>query len=273
MNATTVTAELPRMRMASRWSHRLVGAELLKLRKRRGLLAATVVLTIVPVVVAYIVLVALHVADPAKYGPAGGVENFTGSVNLLGAFTIVAAILIGATVGTGDLGSGVFRELVVTGRSRLALFVARIPAGLGFVLAAVGLAFAFAVAASNLLAGSLEGPGAQLVFDSAGWLALEASLVFVIALGVSSLVGSRGTSIGVLLGFQLVAMPLLLQVGALGVVREGLVGAAIERFEPLAVLGRPPVVSMSAAAAVLAVVAWTIVPLALGAWRTCTRDA
>ena len=95
----------------------------------------------------------------------------------------------------------------------------------------------------------------------------------MIALGVSSLVGSRGTSIGILLGFQLVAMPLLLGFGALGVLREGLVAAAIERFEPSSVLGHPPAVAMSATAAVVTVVAWTLVPLALGAWRTCTRDA
>lgn len=272
MNATTVPAELPRIRTTSR-APRLVGAELLKLRKRRGLVGATLGLTIVPIIVAYIVLVALHVADPAKHGPAGGIENFTGSVNFLGSLTIVAAILVGATAGTGDLGAGVFRELVVTGRSRLSLFAARVPAGLGFLLAAVGLALAFTLVASTLLAGSLEGPGAQLVVDSAGWLALQAALCFVIAPGVSSLVGSRGTSIGVLLGFQLVAMPLLLEFGALGSLREGLVGAAIERLEPAAILGRPPTVSMSAAAAAVAVVAWTLVPLALGAWRTCTRDA
>ena len=272
MNATTVPAELPRIRTTSR-APRLVGAELLKLRKRRGLVGATLGLTIVPMIVAYIVLVALHVADPAKHDPAGGIENFTGSVNFLGSLTIVAAILVGATAGTGDLGAGVFRELVVTGRSRLSLFAVRVPAGLGFLLAAVGLALAFTLVASTLLAGSLEGPGAQLVVDSAGWLALQAALCFVIALGVSSLVGSRGTSIGILLGFQLVAMPLLLEFGALGSLREGLVGAAIERLEPAAILGRPPTVTMSAAAAAVALVAWTLVPLALGAWRTCTRDA
>jgi hypothetical protein len=68
-------------------------------------------------------------------------------------------------------------------------------------------------------------------------------------------------------------MPLLLQIGSLGILREGLVGAAIERFEPLEVLGRAPTVPMSATAAAVAVVAWIVVPFALGAWRTRTRDA
>jgi hypothetical protein len=40
----------------------------------------------------------------------------------------VTAILIGTTAGAADVGSGVFRDLVATGRSRTALFAARIPA-------------------------------------------------------------------------------------------------------------------------------------------------
>ena len=72
--------------------------------------------------------------DPAcleseKYDPAGGIDNFSGSIELLTQIGVVAAILIGATVGAGDRGAGVFRELVVTGRSRLALFAARLPGG------------------------------------------------------------------------------------------------------------------------------------------------
>jgi hypothetical protein len=39
----------------------------------------------------------------------------------------IAAILIGSTAGAGDVASGFFRTLVVTGRSRAALFAARIP--------------------------------------------------------------------------------------------------------------------------------------------------
>ncbi len=273
MNTATLTTPLPGARRTRRLSPRLVNAELLKLRKRRGLVAATVVLSIVPMIVAYVVLAVLHATDPAEHGVAGGAVNFADSVNFLGSLTLVAGILVGSTVGTGDLGSGVFRELVVTGRSRLALFAVRVPAGLGFLLALVGLAFAITGAASTLLAGPLDGPGARLLVGSAGWLALVATSSFVLALGVSSLLGSRGTSIGVLLGWLLVAMPLLLQIGSLGVVREGLIGAAIQRLEPAAVLGQGAQVPMSLAASAGVVAAWAVVPLALGAWRTATRDA
>ena len=55
-----------------------------------------------------------------------------------------------------------------------------------------------------------------MLAHSAGWLMLvTAAPSFALALGISSLLGSRGTSIGILLGWQLVAMPLLVQFGAL----------------------------------------------------------
>jgi ABC-2 family transporter len=273
MNTTALNTELPRAQRAARWSPRLVRAELLKVRRRRGLLAATLALTILPMVLAYVVLAIAHGADPAKRGPAGGAQNFANSLNFLGALTIVAGILVGATVGTGDVGAGVFRELVVTGRSRLALFAARVPAGLGFLLLPVGIAFAVTASAATLLAGPLDPPTGSLLLHSAGWLGLLAALSFVVALGFSSLIGSRGTSIGVLLGWLLVAMPLLMQIRSLGVIRESLIGAATERLEPAAVLGDGAHVPMSVTAAVVVVAAWTVVPLAAGAWRTCTRDA
>jgi ABC-type transport system involved in multi-copper enzyme maturation permease subunit len=273
MNTTTFAAELPRRRWHPRRSARLVTAEFLKVRKRRGLVISTLALTVLPMIIAYVVLTILHAADPAKHGPAGGAQNFADSMNFLAGLTGVAAILVGATVGTGDVGAGVFRELVVTGRSRLALFWARVPAGFGLLLLLVGAAFAITATSSTVLAGSLELPSGSLLLHSAGWLALVTALSFALALGISSLLGSRGTSIGILLGWWLVVMPLLLNIGSLGVVREGLLYAAAQRFEPSAVVGDAALVPMSPAAAIVVLLAWTVVPLALGAWRTFTRDA
>jgi hypothetical protein len=291
MNTTTVTAELPRAPRLPQWSPRLVNAEFLKLRKRRGLVLSALVLTVGPMIIAYIALVVLHANDPVQNGPAGGAENFVGSMGLLLPLSVVAAILVGATLGTSDLSAGVFRELVVTGRSRLALCAARVPAGLALLLPIVGAAFAVTATASMALAGSQKagvvhvGPGewelelgtvapsASLLLESAGWLALGTGVSFALALGVASLVGSRGTSIGILLGWWLVAMPLLSSLGALGSLREGLVIPAMDRLGPSGLVPADPAVPVSLAAAAVVLLAWTVVPLALGAWRTCTRDA
>jgi hypothetical protein len=291
MTTTTATAELPRIRRARRWSPRLVSAELLKLRKRRSLVVSALTLTAVPMLIAYTVLLSLHAANPDKHGVAGGMENFSDSMQLLRELSVVAAILVGATLGTGDLGAGVFRELVVTGRSRLSLFAARVPAGLGLILPIVGAGFAVTATASIVLSGSRAaqtmqvGPGetqtdlgtvaphASFLLESAAWLGLITAVSMLVALGVSSLLGSRGTSIGVLLGWWLIAMPLLQSFGVLGAYREGLVTAAIERVGPHELVIGDPIVPMSVAAAGSVLVAWAVVPLALGAWRTYTRDA
>ena len=56
-------------------------------------------------------------------------------------FGFIVAATLGGTAGSADLTDGMFRHLVVTGRSRLALYLARIPAGLAIIvpLVAVGL--------------------------------------------------------------------------------------------------------------------------------------
>jgi hypothetical protein len=288
MNTTALTAERRSARRRRAWSPRLVSAEFLKLRRRRGLVIAALALTAVPMLIAYGVLL-------GQDGSAGGMENFTDSMSVLTLLSVVAAILVGATLGTGDTGAGVFRELVVTGRSRVALFAARVPAGLALLLPIVGAAFAITASAATVFAGSLEvigtgpaeapghaqtqevidyrAPSGILLAQSAGWLALVAAVSFALALGVSSLLGSRGTSIGILLGWWLVATPVLMNLGSLGSVREGLAVVALDSLAPAALFEGDPAVPMSLAAAVAVVLAWAAVPLALGAWRTCTRDA
>jgi len=216
-------------------------------------------------IVSYIVLAVLHASNPGKYGPAGGVDNLGGSLRLLSQIGVVAAVLIGVTAGGGDLTAGVFRELVVTGRPRFALFAARIPGGLALLLPAVAVGFSVAATASVALAGPGPAPGGGLLLEYVAWLALVMSLGFVLALGVSSLLDSRATSIGILLTWQLAVAPLLLQTGKLDPI---LLGDALKRFEPGA--GSP---SLSLTTAIVVIGGWTIAPLAAGAWRTHTRDA
>ena len=119
----------------------MVGAKLLELRKRRGLMMAVVLLTVgLPVIVLGIRLIA-HLAAPHSYGPAGSPSVFQGLTAPMAEFGFIIAATLGATAGSSDLADGVFRHLVVTGRSRVALYLARIPAGLSIVLPLVAVAF------------------------------------------------------------------------------------------------------------------------------------
>jgi hypothetical protein len=247
---------------------KLVRAEFLKLRKRRGLVAAAALATIAPVAIGYTVLSILHAWNPGKHDPAGGIDNFTGSIELMTQIGVVAAILIGATAGAGDRGAGVFRELVVTGRSRLALFAARVPGGLALLLPLVAVSFAIAAVAAVALRGDGQSPVAgATIAETAGWVALAMSTAYALALGVSSAFGSRGTAIGILLGWQLAAAPILLASGRLD---EVLPNAALLALEPAE---EAQLVTTSVPTAIAILVLWTLVPLAAGAWRTRAADA
>ncbi len=120
----------------------LITTKNLELRKRRGLMVVAVLLTVgLPVLVLGIRLL-FHVADPKSYGPAGSPSVFQFLLQPMAEFGFIIAATLGATAGTTDLTDGMFRHLVITGRSRVALYLARIPAGLSIILPLVGVAFA-----------------------------------------------------------------------------------------------------------------------------------
>ena len=122
------------------WS--LIATKHLELRKRRTLMVVVLVLTVgLPVLVLGLRLL-FHVVDPKSYGPAGTPGVFQALCQPMAEFGFIIAATLGATAGTSDLTDGVFRHLVITGRSRLALYLARIPAGLSILLPLVAIAFA-----------------------------------------------------------------------------------------------------------------------------------
>ena len=84
----------------------------------------------------------LHAVAPKTYGPAGGYDIYTAMVSgVLYTFGFIVAATLGCTAGSRDLTEGMFRHLVVTGRSRLALYLARIPAGLAIIVPLVAVGF------------------------------------------------------------------------------------------------------------------------------------
>jgi hypothetical protein len=119
----------------------LIASRNLELRKRRGLMITVLVMAVAPTVLILGLRLAFHLFDPAHYGPAGSPSIFAAIANLTAEFGFIVAAVVGAAAGTTDLHDGVFRYLVVTGRSRLALYLARIPAGLAIVVSAVAVAF------------------------------------------------------------------------------------------------------------------------------------
>jgi len=130
----------------------LITTKNLEIRKRRGLMITMVVLIVAPTVLLYLLRLLFHAVDPNSYGPAGRPDLFSLVSNLISGLGFIAAATLGATAGTTDLTDGMFRHLVITGRSRVALYLARIPAGLAVIIPLVALAFTM-----NCLVTSFEG--------------------------------------------------------------------------------------------------------------------
>ena len=99
-------------------------------------------------------------------------------------------------------------------------------------------------------------------------------MICVIAVGFASLTASKAASITALIGWQLVASPLISQIGSLGSARRGLLSEALAHFSPVETGGRRSAsVAMPLGTATIVIVAWLIVFVALGAWRTRRMDA
>jgi hypothetical protein len=233
------------------------------------MLSITLLLTLGAMALVFIVLAIQHDGNPARYGPAGGVRNYQDDISFLGAMALVAGAIIGATAGTQDLESGVFRDLAATGRSRIALFGSRVAGAWVVVVAIVGVAAAFTAAASVLLAGSLAAPGAHALIAGTVGVLVAGALSTALGVGLSVLVASRGPVIGILLGFYLAISPLLIGVGFLGNGRQAIPEVAVRRIGDL-----PPQsdVHVTLITAVVVVIAWAAAALGLGAWRTRTRE-
>ena len=120
----------------------MITTRCMELRRRRGLMIALIAVNIgIPVVFLAVRLIS-HAVDPKSFGPAGGYSIFTTLVaGFMYVFGFVVAAVVGCTAGSIDLTEGMFRHLVITGRSRLALYFARIPAGLAIVIAIVAVGY------------------------------------------------------------------------------------------------------------------------------------
>jgi hypothetical protein len=320
-----------------------------------------------------------HAFAPHDNPPAGGGQIFLVLVGgFLPTFGFIVAATVGCTAGSRDLTEGMFRHLVVTGRSRLALYLARIPAGLAIVvpLVAIGYTIVCAIcvfaapafvddnnvnippglsrtgfehwaqnhaepvicslgyngpapgnvacvgppawsksaitpaqpapAAVEALAvkiakhdysgqngytAILRSPSISLMIKAGLWLELEATVGFILGLGLASLMGQRTVPVILLIVFQMILTPIfaVANVPHLQDLQRSLVGLAMARLEPSGLpiafglpgvaggLARPgaaqSLLPESATQATRVIIAWLAGWTILGAWRMMTRDA
>jgi hypothetical protein len=356
---------------------RMIAARFHELRKRRGLMLLLAGVTIgLPTVYLAIRLI-LHAVDPQTYGSAGGYDVYTGLVaGILYVFGFIVAATLGATAGSVDLSDGMFRHHVITGRSRIALYLARIPAGLAIIVSMVAVGFTVVCLvcvlgaptslnyngvtlpaqmsqaqlvqwaeqhphevvnnfplrldpaqipntaclpgpppgqgkviigglpqpngpctpgqlrtfAADVAKGSYSdysryflAPSVSLMVKTGLWIELEATVGFLVALGLASLLGQRTIAVVLMIILELIITPLALRTHLPHMVnlQRGVLGLATAHVEPG---GLPTPFGGGSAAdqalavhettlvAVCVIVGWIIVWTALGAWRMAARD-
>jgi hypothetical protein len=352
----------------------MIVTRVMELRQRRGLMIAVVVATIGFPALFLLIRLLLHAFAPRTSPPAGGYAI----VKVLGAgflptFGFIAAATVGCTAGSRDLTEGMFRHLVVTGRSRLALYLARIPGGLAIVvpLVAIGYTIVCAVcvfaaptfiddsnvnippglsragfenwardraepvicslpyngripgniacagppdwsksavtpgqpapAALEALAikianqdysgytSILRYPSISLMVKAGLWIELEATVGFILGLGLASLMGQRLIPVILIIVLQMILTPILAftAIPHLEGLQRSCVGLAMAHLEPSGLpmfFGVPGVTGgsggpggtllpESAIQAICVIIAWLAGWTILGAWRMMTRDA
>jgi hypothetical protein len=363
----------------------MITTRCMELRRRRGLMIALIAVNIgIPVVFLGVRLIS-HWVAPRSYGPAGGYDIFTTLVTgFMYVFGFIVAAVVGCTAGSVDLTEGMFRHLVITGRSRLALYFARIPAGLAIVISVVAAGYlivcavcvfaaptqfsydgvnvpvglskpaletwaadhadqvicdfsyggngagpppnvtcggqsigpppgtvirtkdggtvtvpaaespaqvrAFAVSVANQDYADYHSnflvPSTTLMVQVGLWIALEATIGFIVGLGLSSLMGQRTVAVILLIVLELILTPIFSRhiISHLLNVQRGIVGVAMAHLEPGGLPtpfsgggsgggGGNPLIPESTLASSLVIVAWIVFWTAIGAWRMMTRDA
>jgi ABC-type transport system involved in multi-copper enzyme maturation permease subunit len=260
MSAATIAAQM-------------TGADFLKLRKKRGMVVWALVLALLPLVAYFIVAGIQHSSNPAQHGPAGGSHGWSEGLRALSFFFgPLSAILIGVEAGAGDVAAGVFRDLVVTGRSRLALFATRIPAALGITALVMAVAYGVLLIGTYAFASGSPDPSSTQILNGLGFTMLTTGVICAVSVGFAALTASRPTALTVLIGWTLVASPILVGISSLGSSRKAVLSDALANFSPVSI-DRGGSVAMSHGLAAVVIAAWLAVLLGLGAWRTRTMES
>ncbi len=252
----------------------LVGAEVLRIRRRQGLMVALVLLAFGPLLAVGGFAASRHATNPALVGRPGGATAITVLGIVLVEFGTIAGMLVGAFAGTADLSSGILRALITTGRQRWMLFLARVPAVLVVVAPTIVVAYtAICIYSVALSYGLREDSVAEMALIGA-WILLNVCVWSVVALCFATLVGSRSVTVGLLLGLNLIGGAILSNPSAAYPgLREAIFFVTLTYVAPSGLFdGLRYGVNEAPWVSALVIVGWLVGMLALAARRAVTQD-
>lgn len=177
---------------------------------RRGTYLSTVALAFLSVIAVAVVRAIVNARDPEIHPSIGGaifVDNAGGFIFLVG---VLGGVLVGALTGSYDAAQGTMRYLLMTGMTRIRIYVAR---GVALVLC-VYLALLPAIVLMLVLAVLLPQPerAGVDVHDLlvALWgIALFAGVYALVSMGIGSLLRSNGAAITIALLINFALTPAL----------------------------------------------------------------
>lgn len=248
----------------------MLHAETKKLTRRKGVMAFTIIGTVGAIVITFAILEIYHLSNPLKYTSIGGISGFDKVIAILGQVAIIPASILGTTAGSQDMESGVIRDLIVTGRSRTSIFLLRLQGAVVVWVIPLIIAFLIGLAVVYGLAGGNKVPSVSLTVGGALYC-IGVSLVYVItAAGFASLFGTRGPAIAIMIGWTFVIEAILVNVSALGPVRDVFLTTAISSLSPVADRARhfrAVGISPSLFEDYVVIIAWPLIMNVLGWFR------
>ncbi len=240
-------------------------ADISRLTRRRGLMLSGLLVPIGIVLLVTAVMVILHARDPFEH-PAVGGRALLDAVTLISLVTMIFGTLIGAIVGAEDSANGTLRYILLTGFSRLRLFLVRVPVVLVASIAIALPALVLLILAALILPSSGDSIAIGDVLHALLVIAVECGVYALIAYGIGSAFRSVGAAIAIALGLNLIGLNLVSAITLLVPALESwMLPQATQR-----VLGEG---SGSLGVALLALAIWVGAFLALGLFRATRAEA
>ena len=182
---------------------------------RRGTFLGGAALALLVVIAVAVVRVIVNARDPETHPSIGGFWYLESAIGLLFFIGILVGILMGALAGSYDVAQGTMRYLLMTGRSRIAIYATRAVA----LVLSVFVALAPAVALALVLGFALPYTDEQGIFtrDLLGdlWsIVLFVGAYALVSMGIGSLLRSNGAAITVALVINFALTPVIIAVAA-----------------------------------------------------------
>ena len=234
---------------------------------RRGTFLSTVALAFLAVSAVAVIRAIVNARDPETHPSIGGAIFVEGAGGLIFFIGILGGVLMGALAGSYDVAQGTMRYLVMTGVSRIRLYVSR---GVALVLC-VYLALVPAIALMLVLALVLpqpDGAGIDVHDLLAGlWaIALFSGVYALVSMGIGSLLRSNGAAITISLLINFALTPVIFLVASWS---ERVAGFALP--VALGTLTGDDDTEISIGLAAVVVAAWLALFLGAG-WARIARD-